>query len=97
MTTIGHEKVKGKLTGNMLFFLFHLLFQVRQQRLTLLTDGEGDCVEVVAGGLQSKRVQGQEASHRLAVRERAENDTGDYSSCEKIKEKDQFSGNTDLK
>ncbi|KAF3850810.1 hypothetical protein F7725_012582 [Dissostichus mawsoni] len=49
---------------------------VCQQRLTPLTDGEGDCVEVIAGGLQSQSVQRQEAHHRLAVRERAEKDTG---------------------
>lgn len=59
----------------MLFFLFHLLLQVCQQRLTPLTDGEGDCVEVIAGRFQSQSVQRQEAHHRLAVRERAEKDT----------------------
>lgn len=51
MAIVDHKNVKGKLTSNMFFLLFHLLFQVRQQRLTLLADGEGDCVEVVAGGL----------------------------------------------
>lgn len=56
----------------MLFFLLHLLFQVRQQGLRLLTNSEGDCVEVVTGGLQSKSVQGQDAGHRLAVCQRAE-------------------------
>lgn len=66
------KKVKGKLTGNVLFFLLHLLFQVRQQGLRLLIDGEGDCVEVITGGLQSESVQGQDAGHRLAVRQRAE-------------------------
>ena len=61
----------------MLFFLLHLLLQVRQQRLTLVTDGEGDGVEVVAGGLQSQGVERQEADHRLAVRQGAERDTGE--------------------
>lgn len=59
----------------MLFFLLHLLFQVRQQGLRLFTDGEGDCVEVVTGGLQSKSVQGHDAGHRLAIRQRAERET----------------------
>lgn len=72
MTTVGLEKVTGKLTSNMLFFLLHLLFQMRQQRLARLTDSEGDCVEVVAGGLQCESVQGQEANHRPAVGESAE-------------------------
>ncbi len=49
---------------------------MRQQRLTRLTDGEGDGVEVVAGGLQSQSVQRQDADDRLAVRERAEEDAG---------------------
>lgn len=97
MTTTGLQKVKGKLTGNVVFFLFHLLLQVRQQRLTLLTDGEGDCVEVVAGGPQSHSVQCQQANHGLAVSQRAEKDTGDYGSGENIKEKDKFNGHTDLK
>lgn len=74
---MANQKIKEKLTGNVLFFLFHLLLQVRQQRLTLLTDSEGDCAEVVTGGLQSQSVQSQEADHRLAVSERAEKHTGD--------------------
>lgn len=78
MTTIGLEKVNGKLTSNMLFFFFHLLFQMRQQLLTRLIDGEGDCIDVKAGGLQCESVQGQEANHRPAVRERAEKES---SSC----------------
>lgn len=84
MTTVGFQKVNRKLTGNVLFLLFHLPLQVCQQRLALLTDGEGDCVEVIAGGLQSQSVQRQEADHRLAVRERAERDTGDKGSGENI-------------
>lgn len=51
MATVDHKNVKGKFTSNMFFLLFHLLFEVRQQSLTLLADSEGDCVEVVAGGL----------------------------------------------
>lgn len=48
MTTIGHEKVKEKLTGNVIFFLIHLLFEVGQQCCTLLTNSEGDGVEIIA-------------------------------------------------
>ncbi len=51
----------------MLLFVFHLVLQVRQQRLTLVIDGEGDCVEVKAGGLQRQSIKRQAASHRLAV------------------------------
>lgn len=35
----------------MLFLLFHLLLQVCQQALTMVTYSEGDGVEVIAGGL----------------------------------------------
>lgn len=51
----------------MFLFVLHLSFQLCQQRHRILTDSEGDCAGVVAGGLQSKSVQGQDASHRLAV------------------------------
>lgn len=71
---LASKKVKGKLTGDMFFFSFHLILQVRQQRLALLADGEGDRVEVVAGGLQSQSVKRQEADHGVAVRERAGRD-----------------------
>ena len=84
MTTAALQKVNRKLTGNMVFFLFHLLLQVCQQRLALLTDGEGDCVEVVAGGLQSQSVQRQESDHRLAGGERAKKHTGGKGSGENI-------------
>lgn len=42
-------KRTGKPTGNVLFFLLHLRFQLRQQSLTLATNGKRDIVEVVAG------------------------------------------------
>lgn len=45
---------------------------MRQQRLAPLSDGEGDRVEVVTGGLQRQSVQRQEARHGLAAGERAE-------------------------
>lgn len=68
----GLKKVKGKLTSNVLFFLFHLSLQVRQQRFSLPAYGEDDCTHVVARGLQSESVQGQAANHSLAARESAE-------------------------
>lgn len=62
-----------------------------QQRLARLADSEGDCGEVVAGGLQSQSVQCHAADHRLAVRERAETDRGGQGSGENIKGEDEFS------
>lgn len=62
----------SELTGDVIFLLLHLPLQVGQQRLALLAHGEADCAEVVAGGLQGQGVQGQEAAHRLAVGQRAE-------------------------
>ena len=78
------KKNQRKLTGQALFFLFHLLLQVCQQLLTGVADGEGNCVEVVAGGFQSQSVQRQEADHRRAARERAEDGTGGKGSGEHI-------------
>lgn len=93
----GFLRVRGNLTGNVFFFLFHLLLQVGQERLTLLIDSEGDCVEVETGGLQSQGVQCQESHHRLAVRERAEEHTGDWGSAESIEKAIQwFSFKTEL-
>lgn len=92
MMTAGLETLKGKLTSDVLFFQLHLLLQVRQQRLAPLSDGEGDRVEVVTGGLQGQSVQRQEAHHGLAARERAERHTREYSSGENMEEKDRFRG-----
>lgn len=61
-----------ELTSDVLFLLLHLLLQVRQQGLAPLVHGEADGAEVIAGGLQSQRVQGQEPSRGPAVGERAE-------------------------
>lgn len=69
---VGLRKVNGKVTVNVLFFLFHLLLQVRQQRLNLIIDSKGGCAAIIAGGLQSQSVKCHEASHRLIFRERAE-------------------------
>lgn len=67
----------AELTGDVLFLLFHLPLQVRQQSLAPLLHGEADGAEVVAGGLQGQGVEGQEPSHGLAVRERAEENPGE--------------------
>lgn len=56
----------------MIFLLFHLPLQVRQQILIPLLHGEADCAEVEAGGFQSQGVQGQEPRHSPAAGERAE-------------------------
>lgn len=61
-----------ELTGDVLLLLLHLPLQVRQQRLATLAHGETDGAEVVAGGLESQGVEGQEPGHGLAVGEGAE-------------------------
>lgn len=68
-----------ELTGDVLFLLFHLPLQVCQQCLALLVHSEADGAEVIAGGLQSQGVEGQEPSHSLAVRERAEENQGELN------------------
>lgn len=67
-----------ELTGEVLFLLVHLPLQVRQQCLAPVFHGEDDGVDVIAGGFQSQGVEGHQASHRPAVRERAEENQGEF-------------------
>lgn len=61
-----------RLTGDVLFLQCHLSLEMSQQGLAPLVDGEGQGVEIIAGGLQGQSVKGQETHHWLAISQRAE-------------------------